>query len=121
MAVSKKIVDTNKKASDVLGRDSRYTNYNILLVGEENAQTLPLYEITRTYPKDTSDRIYQITVATQYRPDLCAQVCYDDPSLWWFLAEVNKLFDIEDWTAGKTLRVPAASKINAAYEEGNII
>jgi len=121
MAVSKKVVDTGTKASKVLGYSSRYAKYSILLVGEESAQTLPLYEITRMYPKDISDKIYQITAATQYRPDLCARDCYDEPSLWWFLAEVNKLFDIEDWTVGKTLRVPSMSKIGAAYEEGNII
>ena len=116
--MSRSIQTTDISASDILGSTSRYADFNIILLGDEHIQTLPTYERTRSYPKSEEDKYYQITMGTQFRPDLVALECYGDPVLWWVIAEANNLFDIEDWIAGKTLRIPPRGVLLSTTEAG---
>jgi hypothetical protein len=66
-------------------------------------------------PKSISDDIYTLESRYENRPDLLAHQLYGSANLWWVFALRNpdQLVDpLEDFTAGKNIRVPTQETIN---------
>ena len=61
----------------------------------------------RQIPKEDTD-IYVITQMGD-RLDLLANQFYNDPNLWWYIAQANDLFTM-NLEAGTSLRIPSSTK-----------
>ncbi len=85
---------------------SRYENSTVLLYSENNLITFNTYKKQEFVPSD-ADQFTVITHGQQYRPDLVSQSFYGIPDLWWKIMEVNEISDILEFTAGRTVRLPA--------------
>jgi hypothetical protein len=63
---------------------------------------------------DQSDTVYIVQAGEEGRLDLIAAKLYQDPALWWLLAQANEIFDPFSPTemyAGMPLRVPQLQRI----------
>lgn len=102
--------NANELKRNLIDYSSRYQNSDLIFYSNFNILTFETYD--RTYNPATDQRTidnlkyYQITAGTQFRPWLAAEDIYGEPGYWWLLMEFNNIFDVEDFTAGKTLRVP---------------
>lgn len=47
------------------------------------------FMVNRPFPTSTSDVLYTLPIAYQYRPDLLAYHLYNDSRLWWVFAARN--------------------------------
>lgn len=47
-----------------------------------------------------------LTLYYQYRPDLLSYDFYGTPGYWWAILELNGIFDIYDFVAGLTIKLP---------------
>ncbi len=90
---------------------SRYQRSDLIYYSDFDILTFETYD--RIYnPNDPRQKepdgikYYQITKGTQYKPWLASDDVYGDPGYWWLLMEFNNIFDVEEFTAGKTLKVP---------------
>jgi hypothetical protein len=45
--------------------------------------------VNRPIPKESDDKLWQVTQTYQYRPDLLAFDLYDDAGLWWVFYQRN--------------------------------
>jgi hypothetical protein len=100
--------------SKLLDFSSRYNNSKMIYYSDFNILTFETYdriynpEIKERYTKvlERDIKFYSITKGAQYKPYLVSQDVYGDPGYWWYIMEFNNIFDIEDFTVGKTLRIP---------------
>jgi hypothetical protein len=77
--------------------------------GDFNIITFETYE--RLQFKNQPTKHYVITLGTEYKPWLVSQIAFNDPRYWWFIMEYNNIFDIEDFSAGRTIKIPSATEI----------
>ena len=62
---------------------------------------------------DSTDQSYVVDLAGENNLQYIASKLYNNPNLWWMIAELNSLTDpFGDVTAGKTLRVATLERIN---------
>jgi hypothetical protein len=89
---------------------SRYTNSKVVYYnGDSNQRFLTFDTYKRQAIQPSSDDKFTIISATsQYRPDLVSNAFYGAPHFWWKIMEFNGIYDIMDFKAGVTLRLPAA-------------
>jgi len=92
-------------ASKYVNSLSRYANSIVYNYGDEKKLTFEIYK-RRTYPTSSFDKYAVIPEGFAYRPDLVSQKIYGYPDSWWFIMEVNGIYDIKDFVAGKTIRLP---------------
>lgn len=85
---------------------SRYTNSNVLYYGDDRKITFSTYK-RKEIPQSEDDRFLTITAAVAYRPDLVSHKVYFTPDYWWKIMEFNGIYDVADFTAGKTIRLPS--------------
>jgi hypothetical protein len=84
---------------------SRYTNSSVIYYGDDRKITFTTYK-RKDMVESEEDKFMIITTAVEYRPDLVSQKIYFTPDYWWKIMEFNSIYDIADFTAGKTLRLP---------------
>lgn len=83
---------------------SRYGKYR-QLVEDENTWLETVNQVV--IPK-TDDDIYHIVTKQQaYRPDIIANIYYNDASLYWAILMANEIVDPFILDAGTIIRVPA--------------
>jgi hypothetical protein len=82
---------------------------------------------------DVSDLEYTVENFYEGRLDLIANAFYNNPRLWWFLAQYNAILDpINEITPGRVLRIPAIDRVmmftsekigglNSTREKGTIL
>ena len=105
--MANKVVFTsiNPVRANMVTATSRYANSDVLYYGEENKITFS------TYKKQTSenpkDKVMVIPGGMQYRPDLVSRMAYGTVDFWWKIMELNDINDVYNFTAGKTIRIPA--------------
>jgi hypothetical protein len=101
--MANKIEVTNIQNSTVVTNTSRYAESEILYYGDENRITFETYK-RKKIPENKGDKF---TVVTQsYRPDLLSQNVYGSPDFWWKIMQANNIWDIWDFKAGITIRLP---------------
>jgi hypothetical protein len=102
------IQSTNIEPKKYVDVTSRYNNSNVVYYsgsGDRKVLTFDTYK--RQPPRiSSSDKFVVIDVSTQYRPDLISNKMYGFPHYWWKIMEFNKIYDIIDFKAGLTIRLP---------------
>ena len=96
---------TDLQTKDFVQGGSRYLNQNVIYYGENKILTFDTYirpERTRT----GKERVMKITKGVEYRPDLVSFDVYGFPEAWWHILEANKMKDIYEFKAGKTIVLP---------------
>lgn len=89
----------------VLPSGSRYLNQRMMYYGEQRFLTLELYK-RKPYQQTGREKIMVITKGVEYRPDLVSYDIYGFTDNWWHIMEVNKIDDIIDFKAGRTIMLP---------------
>ena len=98
----------------LLDFSSRYHNCNVFVFSDYKILTFETYRrnynpasrIDRSKIPEDSIRYYVIKPSTQYKPWLVSDDAYNDPGYWWWIMEFNNIFDIEDFEAGRTIKIP---------------
>lgn len=62
-------------------------------------------------PEDPTAPDPRVLVTAATRLGLVAQDAYDDPSLWWVIADVNDVIDPFNLPTGEELRVPPLDRV----------
>lgn len=84
---------------------SRYRTQTAIYYGENRLLTFELYK-RRNYVPNGQEQVLLITKGVEYRPDLVSYDIYGTPDLWWKILEANKIKDVYDFKAGKTIILP---------------
>lgn len=93
------------KAENICARNSRYLGQNVIFYGEKRKITFDTY-LRRAYKKTGKEKIMVITKGLEFRPDLVAFDFLGTQNLWWRIMEINKIYDIADFVAGRTIMLP---------------
>ena len=84
---------------------SRYLESRIFLYSERRVLTLETYKRTG-YVVVGNERSMLITKGLEYRPDLVSYDIYGIVDAWWKIMEANKISDVFDFKAGRTIILP---------------
>lgn len=97
---------TRTLARDLVTGLSRYLNSTVIFYGERRFTTFALYNRGDGYQRTGEEKIMVITKGSEYRPDLVAIDFYGSVDFWWAIMEANKIYDIWDFKAGRTIFLP---------------
>jgi hypothetical protein len=98
-------VSETAKASSYVNSLSRYKDSSVLVYGDEKKLTFEIYKRLEILPNEY-DKYTVIPEGYAYRPDLVSYKVYGYPDSWWLIMQANKIYDIKDFIAGKTIRIP---------------
>jgi len=84
---------------------SRYAKSKIIYYGNQKAITFATYK-RQDFPESNDDKFMLITAGYEYRPDLVSQKVYFTTDYWWRIMEANNIYDVLDFKAGITVRLP---------------
>ncbi len=98
----------------ILDFASRYNHSRLLAYSEHQVLTFGTYDRNynpvnhRDVKRVSKDEVkyYQVTSGTEFKPWLISTEAYGDPAYWWYIMEYNNIFDVEEITMGKTLKIP---------------
>jgi hypothetical protein len=98
--------------TDIPGRrfvsvSSRYFKSPVIYYGELNRVTFTTYK-RQKQTTSTSDKFMVVGKGSEYRPDLVSNQFFGVPDFWWQIMEYNQIYDIFDFKAGITIRIPAS-------------
>lgn len=105
---------------DLLDYSSRYSDSEMIYYSDFDILTFETYEkkINREKMRiqdiskiDRDVKYYVITKGSQYKPWLVSDEAYNDSGYWWLIMEFNDIFDIEDFEAGKTIKIPSLTAL----------
>lgn len=99
------IQPTNVAAKSIMSGGSRYITQNVIYYGEQRIITFDTY-LRRPYQASGKERVMVITKGVEFRPDLVSQKVYNFPDNWWRILEANKMKDVYEFVAGKTIILP---------------
>jgi len=92
-------------AGSFVSTASRYLDSDILYYGDDKKLTFETYKRPEpTY--SPNDRFVLLTKGMEYRPDYVSHISYGTPEFWWQIMQENQIFDIFDFKAGRTIRIP---------------
>lgn len=95
------------RADRIVNFTSRYSEAEVILYGEAKKLTFKTYK-RETRTPNPEDKVAVIPPGMEYRPDLVSQQAYGVPDFWWRILEVNRIMDIFDFKAGRTIVIPDA-------------
>jgi hypothetical protein len=98
-------VNTKIQPKNLLSGFSRYLKSTVIYWGANPRLTFTTYQ-RKPYTPSPSDTFGVIPPGSEYRPDKVSQNVYNTPDLWWKIMEVNGIYDIYDFKAGLTIRLP---------------
>lgn len=82
---------------------SRYGKYRQIV--EDNQSRVETFNQTFV-EKSTDDKFHTVLQEQENRPDIIANIYYNDPSLWWIVSLANELIDPFIIKPGSVLRIP---------------
>lgn len=89
----------------------RYKNCKIL-VDKETGETLLSTREIQDIPVHSNDNYYRVEVNEINRLDLIAYKYYNNPLLWWVIAQANNIIDpFEELEIGTLIRVPCIESL----------
>lgn len=95
---------TTANPSTYVNATSRYIDSTVIAYGNEKKVTFTTYKrVNRT---TQFDKYTVIPEGYAYRPDLVSNKVYGYPDNWWLIMEANQIYDIKDFVAGRTIRIP---------------
>lgn len=103
--MANKIEYTNLSATDFVTRISRYASSRVIYYSEEKIITFETYK-RQKFVESSGDQVAVIPPGMEYRPDLVSREKYGVPDFWWKILEANKIKDIIDFKAGRTIILP---------------
>ncbi len=104
-----KIEESATPARSLVSGLSRYLGSTVIFYGEQRFTTFALYNKGKGYVRNGSERVMVVSKGVEFRPDLVAYEFYGAPDFWWVIMEANKISDIWDFKAGKTIFLPQVS------------
>lgn len=99
------IEKSNIRTDSFVSSQSRYIKQNVIYYGENKFLTFDTY-IRTPYILNGNEKIMLIKKGVEYRPDLVSFDVYGFPDAWWKILEANKMKDVFDFKAGKTILIP---------------
>lgn len=73
------------------------------------------------FQSDDSDLTYAVENAVAGRLDLIANAFYDEPRLWWIIAQYNNILDIsEEIVPGRILQIPSKERVMTSFLNGQL-
>lgn len=97
---------TSIPSQSVVAGASRYINQRVIYYGEQRFLTFDTY-LRREYQRRGDEKVMVISKGVEYRPDLVSYDFYGFPDNWWKILEANKMKDVFDFKAGKTIVLPS--------------
>ena len=95
---------TTANARTFVNATSRYVDSTVVVYGQDRKVTFTTY---KSIDKTTQfDKFLVIPEGYAYRPDLISNRVFGYPDSWWLIMEVNNIYDIKDFVAGRTIRIP---------------
>lgn len=95
--------------SSVENKTSRYVQGGLTEVGPIGLEWWGRFSLPRD---DTTDLSYTIDETTNGRLDKVAYGFYNDPSLWWIIAQYNNLLDpYTEAFSGRILTIPSHERV----------
>lgn len=95
---------TTANAGNFVNATSRYIDSTVIAYGQDRKVTFTTYK--RIDKTSQFDKFLVIPEGYAYRPDLVSNRVFGYPDSWWLIMEVNNIYDIKDFVAGKTIRIP---------------
>lgn len=88
--------------------NSRYISADLIYYNSEKRKYLTFETYKRPLRQSSpNDRFYVIDGGVAYRPDVVAKKIYGTEEFWWVIMQANNMFDIMDFSAGKTILIPS--------------
>jgi|GEM_PF-1620366 len=73
------------------------------------------------FESDESDLTYAVENAVAGRLDLIANAFYDEPRLWWVIAQYNNILDIYgEVIPGRILQIPSKERVMTSFINGTM-
>lgn len=96
---------TTIRPEAIMSGGSRYLKQNVIYYGERRFLTFDTY-LRQPYIPDGGEQVMVITKGIEYRPDLVSYDVYGFPDAWWMILEANKMKDVFEFKAGRTIILP---------------
>ncbi len=96
---------TNIPTQNIVTPASRYIKQSVIYYSELKKLAYDTY-FRRAYVPNGKEQVMLITKGIEYRPDLVSQQAYGFPDNWWRILEANKMLDILEFQAGRTIILP---------------
>lgn len=90
---------------EILPAGSRYLRQQVIYYGEQKFLTFDTYN-RKNYQPNGQEKIMIISKGLEYRPDLVSYDVYGYVDNWWRILEANKMKDVWEFKAGKTIILP---------------
>lgn len=103
--MANKIEYSQIKPTEFVTRLSRYSNSKVVYYSENKIITFETYKRKKMNPS-SRDQVTVISPGMEYRPDLVSFDKYGLPDFWWKIMEANKMKDIMEFKAGRTILLP---------------
>lgn len=100
-----RIEEANIRTDNIVGGQSRYLGQKVIYYSDKRFITFETYN-RKPYVPTGKEKVMVITKGVEFRPDLVAYDVYRVQNLWWKIMEANKIYDIYDFVAGKTIILP---------------
>lgn len=72
-----------------------------------------------SFESDDSDLTYAVENSVIGRLDLIANAFYNEPQLWWVIAQYNNILDIsEEIVPGRILQIPSKERVMTTFLNG---
>ena len=101
------LTTTDIPASRFVAVGSRYIDSPVIYYGELNRVTFTTYK-RKNQQIGASDKFMVIGKGSEYRPDLVSNQFYGVTDFWWQIMEFNQIYDVFDFKAGVTIRIPSS-------------
>jgi len=106
-------------------KNSLYNKYSRYVGGGETEQSNNFIEWWErsTFSKGNDDVDYTVENFFAHRLDLIAEMFFNEPRLWWVIAQYNNILDpVGEITAGCILRIPSKNRLSTmlATREGGL-
>lgn len=101
------IEKTNVNPAALVTSSSRYLKSEVLRYSEQGYLTFETYKRNENQVSTSSeDQFTVLSAKYEYRPDLLSYDVYGVSDYWWKIMQVNKIWDVYEFTAGKNIRIP---------------
>lgn len=106
------IKQKNRDASD------RYKNCAILK-DKDTGEVLISTRDIESIPKNVLDIYHTITIDEEFRLDILADRYYNNPLMWWVIAQANDIYDpLSRPKSGEIIRIPNVATL---YSSGGVL
>jgi hypothetical protein len=89
----------------IMSSGSRYLKQQVIYYGEQRVLTFDTYNRTN-YTPTGQEKVMVISKGLEFRPDLVSFDVYGYVDNWWRILEANKMKDIWEFKAGRTIILP---------------